>query len=61
MIIKINLQNACLIKKLYHVKGKITTTSINNDINNFKILFRADSDFKGEICTYFKYNDIAND
>ena len=52
--------NCCLIKKLYHIKGKIEI--IKNGIKNnniFTILFSADSNLKGPICSIKEYSIVS--
>ena len=55
-----NMEECCLIKKLYHVKGKITTFD-DNETNTFKILFIANSSSKeGSKCTSFNKGQNPN-
>ena len=51
---KNNFQQCCLIKKLYHVKGKVSVYEVDKK-GGFNILFTADSDSNGPSC-----NNIDN-
>ena len=46
---KNNFQQCCLIKKLYHVKGKVSVYEVDKK-GGFNILFTADSDSNGPSC-----------
>ena len=55
----INYNNAikcCLIKKMYHIKGKILYLLDPKDHLNFSIFFIPDSDNKGETCNKTEKN-----
>ena len=53
---KENMKECCLIKKIYHVKGKISIYK-DHEKQIFKILFIADSGCNGPICSFIQnYN-----